>query len=114
MHRASDVENTEYRRAGKARRELLKRLCAIADLRPLADVLLYRPLHALARLALERLAAARGRAYARRSLEENRRAQCAGRQDAYGAGPRRPEDAQDRARLDSPRPVAAMRVGSAR
>ncbi len=42
-------------------------LCAVADLRPVADVVLHRPLHALARLALERLAAARRRAHARRS-----------------------------------------------
>src|SRR6266478_4358760 len=108
MHRASDAENTEYRRAGKARRALLKRLCAIADLRPVADVFLYRPLYALAWLALERLALEGGRTYARRSLEENRRAQCAGRQDAYGAGPRRPEDARDRAGLDHRRPCGGM------
>src|SRR5260370_36462695 len=110
MHRASDVENTEHRRAGKARRALLERLCAIADLRSLADVFLYRPLHALARLALERLAAAGGRAYARRSLEENRRAQCAGRQDAYGAGPRKHAKPWDRAGLDHRRARGGMRV----
>src|SRR4029450_10862473 len=100
MHRASDAENTEYRRAGKARRALLKRLCAIADLRPVADVFLYRPIYALAWVAQERLAAAGRRTDARRSLEENRRAQCAGRQDAYGAGPRRHEKPWDPAGLD--------------
>src|ERR1700694_3859461 len=37
---------------GKARRTLLQCLCTIADLRPLAHVLLYRPLHAI---TIERL-----------------------------------------------------------
>src|SRR5450759_5386387 len=76
-----------YRCDGKARGAFLKRLCAIADLRPLAHVLLYRPLYALAWLPLEWLAAARRRTDAGRSSQENRRAQCAGWQDAHGAGP---------------------------
>src|ERR1700730_9903614 len=109
MHRASDAENTEYRCAGKARGALLKRLCAIADLRPLAYVFLYRPLYALAWLALERLAAAGRRTDAGRSLEENRRAQCAGRQDAYGAGPRRHEKPRHRTGLDRRRACGGMR-----
>src|ERR1019366_889786 len=100
MHGASDPENAEYRRHGKARGALFKRLCAIADLRPLQDVMLYRPLHALAWLALEWLGATRGRADARRSSQEDRRAQRAGRQDAYDAGPRRPENARNCAGLD--------------
>src|SRR6478752_4362784 len=53
MHGTSDTENAQYRCAGNARRALLKRLCAIADLRPLAHVVLYRALHALAWLALD-------------------------------------------------------------
>src|SRR5256885_6189709 len=69
LHRASDAEHAEYRRHGAARRALLQRLCAVADLRPVADVVLHRPLHAQPRFALERLAAARRRADARRSLE---------------------------------------------
>ena len=56
-----DPEDAEHRRAGRARRALHPRLRAVADLRPLAHELLHRPLHALARRALERLAAARRR-----------------------------------------------------
>src|SRR6476469_5070113 len=110
MHGTSDTENAQYRCAGNARRALLKRLCAIADLRPLAHVVLYRALHALAWLALERLAPAGGRTDARRPLEENRRAQCAGRQDAYGAGSRRHEKPWDRTGLDHRRACGGMRV----
>src|SRR5258708_24926103 len=82
LHGASDPEDAQYRRNGKAGGTLFKRLCAIADLRPLADVVLYRPLHALPRLALERLAAARRRTDARRASQEDRRPQRAGRQNA--------------------------------
>src|SRR5450756_773847 len=110
MHGASDPENAEYRRYGQARGAFFERLCAIADLRPLPDVVLYRPLHALAWLALEWLAVARGRADARRSSQEDRRAQRAGRQDAYGAGPRRPENAGNCAGLDHRRPCGGMRL----
>ena len=40
-----DPEDAEYRCDGKARRAVLERLCAVADLRPLAHVVLYQPLH---------------------------------------------------------------------
>lgn len=46
LHGTSDPEDAEYQRDGKAGRALLKRLCAIADLRPFAHVVLYRPLRA--------------------------------------------------------------------
>ena len=88
----------------------LERLCAVADLRPVADVVLYRPLHALARLALERLAAARRRTDARRSPEEDRRPQRAGRQDAYGARPGRPEESRHPPGLHHRRARVGMRL----
>src|SRR5664279_1347544 len=89
LHGTSDPEDAEYRCHGPARRAVFQRLRTIADLRPLTHVLLYRPLHAFAWLALERLAAACRRTDAGRSSQEYRRAQCAGRQDPYGAGSRR-------------------------
>ena len=85
----------------RARRALLQCLCAVADLRSLADVLLYRPLHAFARFALERLAAAGRRADARRPSQ--RRSACA---TCWSARPtwrrtRRHEAARHRARIRS-------------
>ena len=50
-------QDPEHRCDGEARRSLQSRLRAVADLRSLAHELLHRPLHALARLALERMAA---------------------------------------------------------
>src|SRR5260221_4568839 len=110
LHGASDPEDAQYRRNGKAGGTLFKRLCAIADLRPLADVVLYRPLHALPRLALERLAAARRRTDARRASQEDRRPQRAGRQNAHDARPRRPENAWDYGRLRDRRACRRMPV----
>src|SRR5439155_14149106 len=110
LHRASGSEDAEHRCDGQARRTVLERLCAIADLRPVADVILYRPLHALARLALEWLAAAHRRTYARRSPEEDRRPQRSGRQDAYGAGPGGPEESWHPPGLDHRRACVGMRV----
>ena len=110
LHRPSGPEDAEHRCDGQTRRAVLQRLCAVADLRPVADVVLYRPLHALARLALERLAAARRRTDARRSPEEDRRPQRAGRQDPHGARPRRPEESRHRAGLDHRRACVGMRL----
>src|SRR5260221_12477022 len=70
LYRPSGAEDAEHRCDGQARRAVLQRLCAVADLRPVADVVLYRPLHALARLALERPAPACRRANARGQPEE--------------------------------------------
>ena len=114
LHRPPDAEDAEHRRTGGARRALLPRLCAVADLRPVAHELLHRALHALARLALERLAAARRRADAGRSPQEDRRAQCAGRQDPHGARSRRHEDARHRAGLDHRRACRRMRLRAVR
>src|SRR5260221_4073362 len=116
LYRPSGAEDAEHRCDGQARRAVLQRLCAVADLRPVADVVLYRPLHALARLALERLAAAHRRTDARRPPEEDRRPQRAGRQDPYGAGPGGPEESRHPPGLDHRRPTGgtqgrALRAG---
>src|ERR1700761_4866665 len=95
MHGTSDAHDAEHRCDGQTRRAILKRLCAIADLRSLAHVLLHRSLYALAWVALEWLAVAGRRTDARRSSEEHRRTQRIGRQDPYGAGPRRHETPGD-------------------
>src|SRR3954471_11766692 len=72
LHRTSGSEDAEHRRDGQTGRAVFQRLRTIANLRPVADVVLHRPLHALARLALERLASAGRGTDARRSPEENR------------------------------------------
>ena len=41
LHRTSRAEDAEHRRDGQARRAVFERLCAVADLRPVADVVLY-------------------------------------------------------------------------
>ena len=106
------LADPEHRRAGGARRALHPRLCPVADLRAVANELLHRPLHALARLELERLSAARRRADAGRPSERDRRAQRAGRQDPYGRRHRGHGAARHRPRLGERRASRANAASS--
>ena len=110
LHRPSAPRYPAHRCAGGEGRALQPRLCAVADLRRVAHVLLHRPLRAVARRLVERVPAQGRRDDARRLPAPARACDGAGRQDPHGARPRGHGAARHRSDLDHRRAGVGMRL----
>lgn len=114
VRRSPPPVDAAHRLPGQARRAVSARLCAIRRLRPLAHVVLYRPLRTEPRRDLEPGPAVDPRTHHRRLSAAGRPACGAGRQDPCAARHRGAGALWHRGWLGAGRPDAHRRVRGAR